>query len=171
MKTMNNKKYLYSPWRLDYILSEKPDECVLCEIQKHEDDKGNMIVWRARHCYVMLNRYPYNNGHLMIVPMRHECSLGKLSHSEWAEMADFIRICEKALNDVYKCQGVNIGMNLGSAAGAGISEHLHIHLVPRWEGDSNFMSVVSGERVIPEPFDTAWENLHQAMITIMSSEV
>ncbi|HNQ39667.1 MAG: HIT domain-containing protein [Candidatus Cloacimonas sp.] len=161
---MNNKSkdvhhYLYSPWRLDYISGEKPDECIMCRFQNPGNDKENLILHRAKNCYVMLNRYPYNNGHLMIIPYQHCGTLTELEEETWLEMAKLVRNTETILNKVYNCDGINIGINLGCAAGAGIAEHLHIHIVPRWVGDSNFMSVIGGERVIPESFASAYNKL------------
>jgi len=161
---MNNKSkdvhhYLYSPWRLDYISGEKPDECIMCRFQNPGNDKENLILHRAKNCYVMLNRYPYNNGHLMIIPYQHCGTLTELEEETWLEMAKLVRNTETILKKVYNCDGINIGINLGCAAGAGIAEHLHIHIVPRWVGDSNFMSVIGGERVIPESFDSVYNKL------------
>ncbi len=161
----NNKKskdehhYLYSPWRLDYILGEKDGDCVMCRFQNTDNDKENLILHRAENCYVMLNRYPYNNGHLMIIPYQHCGALTELQEEAWLEMAKLVRNTETILKKVYNCDGINIGINLGCAAGAGIAEHLHIHIVPRWVGDSNFMSVIGGERVIPESFDSVYNKL------------
>lgn len=170
---MNNgqeRRYLYSPWRLDYILSEKPGDCVMCRYQQVGNDKDNLILYRGKACYVMLNRYPYNNGHLMIVPYEHKSSLSELEPDTWQEMSELIRSTEAILKEAYHCEGLNIGMNLGCAAGAGIAEHLHVHLVPRWNGDSNFMSVVSGERVIPESFESAWNRLQPLFNNLLSGK-
>ncbi len=153
------RQYLYSPWRMDYILGEKADDCVMCRHLQPERDQENLIVHRSEKCFVMLNRYPYNNGHLMIVPYEHKSCLTDLEEATWNEMCHLIRQTEAILKKVYKCEGLNIGLNLGSAAGAGIAEHLHVHIVPRWQGDSNFMSVVSGERVIPESFESVYAKL------------
>ncbi|MCK9557402.1 MAG: HIT domain-containing protein [Candidatus Cloacimonetes bacterium] len=154
-----NKKYLYSPWRLDYILGEKPEDCVMCRAKDTEHDEENLILYRGRYCYVMLNCYPYNNGHLMIVPYLHVSNINDLDTETWHEACDLVCICETAYREAYNPDGINIGINLGTAAGAGIAEHLHIHMVPRWNGDSNFMTVVSGERVIPEAFEISYERL------------
>ena len=162
MSDKEQRQYLYSPWRLDYILGEKPGDCVLCRHQQLGNDRENLIVYRSQYSFVMLNRYPYNNGHLMIVPYTHASELNELDAAIWAEMCDLLRSTEIILKQVYHCDGINIGLNLGAAAGAGIAEHLHVHVVPRWKGDSNFMSVVSGERVIPEAFTQAWEKLSEA---------
>jgi len=161
---MNKDRYLYSPWRIDYILGEKPDDCVMCRARDHEHDEDNLILYRAKTCYIMLNRYPYNNGHLMLVPYAHQSRISDLEEDTWQELCSLIPLCEKAYHKTYHCEGINIGINLGSAAGAGIAEHLHIHMVPRWQGDSNFMSVVAGERVIPEAFEQSYQKLKTAIL-------
>jgi len=152
-------QYLYSPWRIDYILGEKADDCIMCRYQNLGADAENLIVFRSVYSYVMLNRYPYNNGHLLIVPYEHKCCIGELAGETWADMSWLIRESEGILKRVYHCDGLNIGINLGSAAGAGIAEHLHVHIVPRWQGDSNFMSVVCRQRVIPEAFESTYQKL------------
>ena len=170
---MSNKeepRYLYSPWRIDYILGEKATDCVMCRHLDNEHDEQNLIVFRAKHSYIMLNRYPYNNGHLMVVPYNHVCCLSELESEHWLEMSMLVRQTEKVLKELYKCDGINIGINLGSAAGAGIADHLHVHIVPRWNGDSNFMSVVSGERVIPESFESAYSRLKPVFAKILSDK-
>jgi ATP adenylyltransferase len=159
--------YLYSPWRLDYIISEQPDDCILCRVQFAGTDKENLIVHRGNFCYVMLNRYPYNNGHLMIVPAMHMKDLQDMSEMLLLELAQVVQISEEALKNAYHCDGINIGINIGKAAGAGIDEHLHIHMVPRWNGDSNFMSVVAGERVIPEDFNLTYTRLRKEYTKLM----
>ncbi len=161
---MNKKTYLYSPWRLDYILGEKPGDCVMCRAKDTNRDAENLILYRAKKCYIMLNRYPYNNGHLMIVPYAHKSRIGDLDKDTWHEACALVRICEQAYQQAYHPDGINIGINLGQAAGAGIAEHLHIHMVPRWAGDSNFMSVVAGERVIPEAFEISFERLRKEIL-------
>ncbi len=159
-------KFLYSPWRLDYIQSEKPEDCVLCRFRQPGRDRENLIVHRDENFYVMLNRYPYNNGHIMLVPYLHLKSLGELPPATMEELGQMLQLCEKALNQAYACEGMNIGINLGRAAGAGIAEHLHIHLVPRWSGDCNFMSAVGGKRVIPEAFEVSFERLSRAFSSL-----
>ncbi|MCB5266871.1 MAG: HIT domain-containing protein [Candidatus Cloacimonetes bacterium] len=162
------KKYLYSPWRIDYILGEKPDDCVMCRAMASQQDQENLIVYRAKFSYIMLNRYPYNNGHLMIVPYVHKSALNDLDLQTWQEVTELIRVCEKAFKLAYHPEGINIGINLGSAAGAGIAEHVHIHMVPRWNADSNFMSVIGGERVIPEAFESTFNKLRDAILRVMN---
>lgn len=153
--------YLYSPWRLDYIQGEKPEDCILCRYRETGKDRENLIIFRGEFCYVMLNRFPYNNGHIMLVPYLHAKTQGELPQLVMNELGRLLQLSEKVLNSAYKCDGINIGINLGRAAGAGIDEHLHIHLVPRWNGDCNFMSVVGGKRVIPEAFELSYERLRK----------
>lgn len=157
-----DKKYLYSPWRLDYILSEKCVGCIFCCKPDAQDDEKHLIVYRSSHCYIILNLYPYNNGHIMVVPFEHTSTLSGLSQAALNDVFSTVQLAESVLYDVYHCEGVNIGMNIGKAAGAGIDEHIHVHLVPRWQGDGNFMSVVGGERVIPEAFEAAFTKLKSA---------
>jgi len=159
-----NKEFLYSPWRLNYIEGEKTDDCILCRYQEMDKDEENLIVYRGTHCYVMLNRYPYNNGHIMLVPYLHLKSLHELPTEVIEDLGSLCQLSEKVLIAAYNCEGINVGINLGRAAGAGIDEHLHIHMVPRWIGDSNFMSVIGGQRVIPEAFEKSWQRLHQEFI-------
>lgn len=162
-------KYLYSPWRLDYILSEKPDDCILCCCIRNSSPRENLIVHTGDKAFIMLNRYPYNNGHIMLVPCRHVSSLNDLDSVELAEISRLMQVSEAVLKEVYHCEGINVGINLGRAAGAGIDSHLHVHMVPRWTGDSNFMSVVSGERVIPEDFELTWDKLSSAFFKALSN--
>ena len=163
--------YLYSPWRLDYILSEKPGDCILCRHLDAGSDEENLIIHRARHSYIMLNRYPYNNGHIMLVPYAHCRNLVDLPSEVMNELGYLMQVSERVLQDVYSCDGINVGMNLGVAAGAGIEEHLHLHMVPRWNGDCSFMSVVSGLRVIPEAFEVSYAKLRQQYLKLLSEKV
>jgi len=142
--------YLWSPWRLEYVTSNKPDRgCVFCDAPR-PPNPDSLIVYERKTCYVILNLYPYNNGHLMVVPYRHTPSLALLTSEERHEMADLQALCEQALVEAYQPHGINIGVNLGKPAGAGVLEHVHVHLVPRWNGDTNFMTVVGTTRVLPE---------------------
>jgi ATP adenylyltransferase len=123
--------------------------CVFCDALQHEEGRA-LVVGEARQCYVILNLYPYNSGHLMVVPRRHVGTLAALDAVELSEIAEWVRLSEMALNEAFGPQGINVGMNLGRPAGAGVLDHLHVHLVPRWTGDTNFMSVVGNVRVLPE---------------------
>lgn len=142
--------YLWSPWRLEYVTGSKPETgCVFCDAPR-PPNVDSLIVYERTTCYVILNRYPYNNGHLMVVPYRHTGSLASLTDDERHEMADLQALCENVLVEAYHPQGINVGVNLGKAAGAGVLEHVHVHFVPRWIGDTSFMGVVGDTRVIPE---------------------
>ena len=141
---------LWAPWRLSYVTAAQvpPSDCIFCDAS--EGRSVDLVLLRARHCYVILNLYPYNNGHLMVVPARHLAALEALTPDEQTELMQLTRLSEMALNEAYRPQGINVGINLGKAAGAGIENHLHIHLVPRWSGDTNFMTAVGQTRVLPE---------------------
>ena len=151
---------LYSPWRLSYVTtaSEAVAGCIFCNAVA-ADESDPLVVARGRSAFVILNLYPYNSGHLMIVPNRHIASLADLSAEERAEVMDLTARAEVAVTEVYRPQGLNIGVNLGKAAGAGIADHLHVHVVPRWTGDTNFMSVLGNVRVLPEEVPASVERL------------
>ena len=141
---------LWAPWRLSYVTAAQipaPD-CIFCDASVGRDI--DLVVLRGREAYVILNLYPYNNGHLMVVPKRHLAALEALTRDEQLELMQLTRLSEMALNEAYRPQGINVGINLGKAAGAGFENHLHIHLVPRWSGDTSFMTAVGETRVLPE---------------------
>ena len=141
---------LWAPWRLEYVTGSKAEVgCVFCTEQTLPPS-DSLIVHTGAQGYVILNRFPYNPGHLMVLPNRHVPALADLSVDELHELADLTRLAEAALVNAYRPQGINVGINLGLSAGAGIREHLHVHLVPRWNGDTNFISVVGETRVLPE---------------------
>jgi ATP adenylyltransferase len=141
---------LWSPWRLAYVSgSGEPKGCVFCDAQADEE-AASLVLFRGLTCFVILNLYPYNNGHLMVVPCRHVATLEHSTPEELSELILLTRRAEMALNEAYRPQGLNVGMNLGRPAGAGVADHLHVHVVPRWTGDTNFMSVVGEVRVLPE---------------------
>jgi ATP adenylyltransferase len=143
-------EHLWSPWRLAYVTSASgtASECVFCSTTQSGRDE--LILARGRLTYVILNLYPYNNGHLMVVPERHVATLEASTPEERVELMRFTRHAEMALTEAYTPQGINIGINLGRPAGAGVVDHLHVHLVPRWNGDTNFMTVIGNVRVLPE---------------------
>jgi ATP adenylyltransferase len=156
--------HLWSPWRLDYITGPKDNStCVFCrhaeEARNNPDNPDSLVLTTGTHAYVVLNRYPYNNGHLMVVPSRHTSTLTKLSVDELHELMLLTQRSEQALRDAYPPEGINVGINIGKAAGAGIEEHLHIHLVPRWNGDTNFMTVTGQTRVLPEDLPSTAKRL------------
>jgi len=157
---------IWAPWRMDYILDEKPHGCIFCLGERsEEDDRQNLILLRTPLSLVMLNRYPYTNGHLMVAPRRHTAELDALSNDEMLDLFRTVRLCRGVLQAEASPQGFNIGLNLGRAAGAGIEDHLHIHVVPRWNGDSNFMTVVADVRVVPEGLLTAYDRLYPHFAT------
>jgi len=147
---------------MEYILSKKGEGCIFCEKITENDDRANYILYRGRRCYAMLNLYPYNNGHLMISPYRHVPSPEQLEEDELTEMMLVLNKSLEALRRAMHPDGFNIGINIGKAAGAGIEEHVHIHVVPRWEADTNFMPVLSNTRVIPELLDDTYRKLRAA---------
>lgn len=141
---------LWSPWRFQYVSStDESHACVFCDVQ-NATGTDSLVLYRSRHSFVILNLYPYNSGHLMVVPYRHVASLSTASQNERCEMMDLTRVAEQALTEAYHPQGLNMGLNLGRSGGAGIVDHIHIHVVPRWHGDTNFMTVVGEVRVLPE---------------------
>jgi ATP adenylyltransferase len=154
--------YLWSPWRMEYILSPKSDEgCIFCNGLKQADGPDNLIVYRGSNAFVMLNRFPYTSGHLMVVPYEHKPSLELLDAGSRLDIMDLSARALKVLETLYKPQGFNLGMNIGSAAGAGILDHVHLHIVPRWIGDTNFMSSVSQTRVLPELLEETYRRVKE----------
>ena len=136
---------LWSPWRLEYVTrGDTTSDCIFCQKQ------AELLIFDGSTAYVILNLYPYNNGHLMVVPHRHVATLGELTTAELTEIGVLIQRAEAALTEAYRPHGMNVGINLGKSAGAGILEHMHVHVVPRWSGDTNFMTVVGEMRVLPE---------------------
>jgi len=155
--------YLWTPWRYQYVTSAgKTGGCVFCDAAAASDDRANLIVHRGEWTFVILNRFPYTSGHLMIVPYQHAATLQELSDEPLLEMTRLARSLEGLLGEVYHPEGLNLGMNLGKSAGAGIAEHLHLHVLPRWTGDTNFMTVVGETRVLPEDLDITWQRLRTA---------
>lgn len=147
---------LYAPWRMTYIRGEKPTGCIFCKDSCRCED---LILFEGKTAFVMMNRYPYISGHLMIIPYRHVSRMEDLSSEEKLEVFNLQDISVRVLNEALHPDGFNIGMNLGKAAGAGVDDHIHVHIVPRWSGDTNFMSVLGDVRVIPEDIYKTWENL------------
>lgn len=157
---------LWTPWRMKYIKEEKPDYCVFCKVIKEKKDKQNFVLIRNKRAISVLNIYPYNNGHIMIIPARHISDFNQITMTENKEMFLQSKAITQALKETIDPQGFNIGLNMGSVAGAGIEEHLHIHIVPRWEGDTNFMPLLGKTKVIPETLSNTYKklknNLHQS---------
>jgi ATP adenylyltransferase len=156
-------KRLFSPWRSAYIQSfqggKKSRGCLFCKIIKEHDDTKNLVVWRGKACFVVMNKYPYNNGHVMVVPYMHTSSMGKLTDKANLEVMKTVARCMEALHKNSTPDGFNFGANLGRSAGAGIDKHIHFHLVPRWNGDTNFMPVVAETKMISEDIRKTWKLL------------
>lgn len=154
---------LWSPWRMKYVTdNEKPNECIFCSYPKQSDCVENLIVHREPNTYVILNRYPYTNGHLMVVPFLHVSTIEELTPAVRAELMELINASLGVLRKIYQPKGFNVGINMGSAAGAGIADHAHVHIVPRWEGDTNFMSTTGETRVIPEELKVTFQRISDA---------
>jgi ATP adenylyltransferase len=150
---------IWAPWRMEYIGKEKPEECILCHKPKQKKDAPNYILYRGEKNFVILNSYPYNPGHLMIAPYRHIARLEELTDEELYEHFKMVTRSIKALKQVINPGGFNIGMNIGRISGAGIDGHIHTHIVPRWEGDTNFMPVLFDVKVVPEALSETYEKL------------
>ncbi len=156
---------LWAPWRMQYIHRPKKGGCFLCEAFSSQDDRSQLILYRGNSCGVILNRYPYNNGHLMIAPYRHVPDLDAMNPEERHEMIDLLSRSIQVLRRTMSAEGFNAGLNLGECAGAGLPGHVHLHLVPRWTGDTNFMPVVGGTKVIPQSLEDLWQQLHPAFVS------
>ena len=153
------REILWAPWRMDYILRRKTSECILCIGENHERDKERLVLCRSSLSFVIMNRYPYNNGHLMVAPFHHLSAIEDLAEDTTLDM---FRMLKESIGILRKCltpEGFNIGVNMGMAGGAGIEDHLHLHIVPRWNGDTNFMPVLGDVRVMPEHLHTTYEKL------------
>ncbi len=152
-------KRMWTPWRMEYLTSEKPEGCIFCNEMAADKDKENYILHRGARCCLVLNLYPYNTGHLMVIPREHAATLEDLSEETLLEVILMVRKSLTALRQAMAPDGFNIGINVGKAAGAGIDEHIHIHIVPRWEGDTNFMTICAETRVVPELLDDTYDRL------------
>ncbi len=150
---------LWRPWRIKYILSDKEEGCIFCDKPNEGKDKENYILHRAETCFIMLNLYPYNNGHLMVAPFRHVASFEDLEEDELTELFLIVNKSTRLLKHVMKPEGFNIGANLGRVAGAGVKDHVHMHVLPRWSGDTNFMVTTAETRVIPEALAETYQRL------------
>ena len=156
---------LWAPWRMAYVSAENEGEyengtgCVFCDLPALGDDARALILHRGEHCYVVMNAYPYASGHLMVIPFQHLDRITDLPHAALVEMMDLARTAQMALEDAMHPHGFNLGMNQGAAAGAGIADHLHLHVVPRWSGDTNFMTAIGELRVMPQSLDETYAAL------------
>lgn len=152
-------EFVWAPWRIEYILGEKDKDCIFCAKPKQNRDRENLILFYGQYNFVMLNKYPYNPGHLMVAPYKHVSGLNALSPEELLEHFKLVSRCVDLLKAEMKPDGMNVGINLGKPAGAGIEEHIHTHIVPRWNGDTNFMTVLSDVRVVPEALLATYDKL------------
>lgn len=150
---------LYAPWRSTYFTMERGGECLFCSLGRETDERLVGILHRGEHWYVVLNAFPYTNGHVMIVPNRHIASLGEITAEEGAELVVLLARCERAIDEAYSPDGINVGINRGASAGAGVVGHIHVHMLPRWTGDTNFMTALAGTRVVSEDLDASWRRL------------
>lgn len=161
---MSPKRPLWAPWRIDFIRGEKTDRCFLCENEKADSssEEEPFIVYRGKTCFVIVNRFPYNSGHMMISPYRHVGDIAELTEEERHELMDLCVDAKKVLTAAMYPEAFNVGFNLGAAAGAGVADHLHMHIVPRWGGDTNFMPVLADTRCVPEAIEATAELLRKA---------
>ena len=156
--------YLWTPWRYAYVTgAQKPTGCIFCEAFKQKDDRAALILYRGSHCFIILNTFPYTSGHVMVVPNEHVDQLEKLSAPATHELIDLCQRMEQVLREVYHPDGVNLGMNIGRAAGAGVADHIHTHVLPRWVGDTNFMTTTAETRVLPEALETTYQRLREKL--------
>jgi ATP adenylyltransferase len=156
-------EHLWTPWRSTYIQGKKDKtKCVFCDAAASTEDVQNLVVYRGKFCFVILNRYPYTSGHLMIAPYQHVSRLTAADEATTAEMMCLVRTAETVLQEAYSPDGLNLGMNLGEAAGAGIEQHIHMHVLPRWKGDANFMTSVGITRIIPETLEDTYRKVQEA---------
>jgi ATP adenylyltransferase len=150
---------IWAPWRMEYIVAPKPSACLFCMSQDAGIDRDRLVVHITDHIVVMLNRYPYSSAHLLIAPRQHTTRLDALPETSQLSLVNSIALCQRVLEASFKPQGFNIGINIGKSGGAGVDEHLHVHIVPRWEGDTNFMTVLEDVRVIPEHLLATFDKL------------
>lgn len=160
---------LFTPWRMAYILQAKQAGCVFCTMLEEQNDRARLILWRGQRAFLVLNKYPYNNGHLMGVPYRHVATPEDLTPEEVAEVMSLVLWGMAALRQTLAPEGFNIGANVGEVAGAGVKHHFHMHVVPRWKGDTNYVSVLGGTRVIPQALEETYDQLHAALMALPRS--
>ena len=164
-------EYLWSPWRMEYILRAKVNGCIFCEALERTDGAENLIVHRAQFGFVILNRFPYTSGHVMVVPYLHKTFLAELTSEIRSEIIELVDRAVQAVAAAYQPQGFNVGINIGEAAGAGVVDHIHMHVVPRWGGDTNVMSAVAGTRVLPENLVDSYARIKAAWNDLAASHL
>ncbi len=157
-------EHLWAPWRIKYIQVEKPEGCILCDKPVEDKDTQNYLLYRGESNFIMLNSFPYNTGHLMVAPYRHVASLEELTGAELREHFEIVRLSIKILRQVYKPDGFNVGINMGKVAGAGIDDHMHTHIVPRWQGDTNFMPVMADIKMVNEALAETYQRLKEKFL-------
>jgi ATP adenylyltransferase len=163
--------YLWTPWRYNYVTSaDKIEGCVFCRQLARNDDEAALIVHRARHCFIILNAFPYTSGHVMVVPYEHANELRKLPPEAATEMILLTRQLETVLRNLYRPDGLNLGMNIGKAAGAGVAGHIHMHVLPRWVADASFITTVSEVRILPEDLPTTWARIRREFQAVGAEE-
>ncbi len=160
-------EHIWAPWRIEYILQPEQSGCFLCLKPKENNDELNLILYRGETNFIILNSFPYNPGHLMVAPYRHIGQLGMLTDAESNEHFNMVKLSTRLLTQVMKPAGFNIGMNLGKVAGAGLDVHIHTHIVPRWQGDTNFMPVVASTKVLPEALAATYEKLKEGLYNML----
>ena len=155
---------VWAPWRMQYIeAAEKPKGCIFCVLPAENEDEKNLILYRGKNAFIMLNTFPYNPGHMMVIPYKHTADMYSFTDEELLEINHLVRHCIKLLKESSAPHGFNLGVNLGKSAGAGIAEHIHWHIVPRWEGDSNFMPVLANTKVMPESLQDTYKKLKEKL--------
>ncbi|MEN6521916.1 MAG: HIT domain-containing protein [Armatimonadota bacterium] len=160
---------IWAPWRVQYIMAEKEDGCIFCDKPKQNKDKENYILHRGEHALIMLNAYPYNNGHLMVAPYRHVADISDLTDDELLSIMHLVSLGKQALAKTFSPDGYNIGINMGKTAGAGIADHIHVHIVPRWNGDTNFMPVIADTKVMPQALSHTFDQISEAISKLIGS--
>jgi len=156
-------KVIWAPWRIRYIEMPKPKTCFLCDAIKSKDDRKHYVIYRGSKCFIIMNLFPYNPGHLMIAPYRHVPSIEDLNNDELFDLMVLTRLSLKILRKAFNPHGFNIGVNIGNVAGAGVEEHVHVHVVPRWSGDTNFMPLLADVKVIPQALEETYRKLKNVL--------
>ncbi|MGD0916214.1 MAG: HIT domain-containing protein [Thermodesulfobacteriota bacterium] len=159
-------RFLWAPWRIDYILEKKQKGCIFCNKLSEKRDQANLILYQGKHTFVMMNKFPYNNGHVMVVPKCHCPDLEQLDDKELRDLFFLLRTSVRILKAMLRPDGFNIGTNIGKVGGAGVDDHIHFHIVPRWIGDTNFMPVLGETKIIPEYLEKTYEKLHAAFMDV-----
>ncbi len=160
-------RHLWAPWRMNYVVGSKPDGCVFCGKTEDRDDAENHVLYRGEYNFVLLNAYPYNSGHVMVVPYKHASCLTELDSATVSEMFSMAQALVGVMKSYLHAEGVNLGMNIGQAAGAGIEAHLHLHLLPRWSGDTNYMTSIGGTRIVPQSLDETYMSLQPVVNDVL----